>query len=90
LAKADLGLEAAALDLGGWDTHFAQGSVEGSMPRLMQDLAQGLSAFYSDMTDHRDRLSVVVMTEFGRRAYENASLGTDHGHGALMISWAVG
>ena len=85
LAKADLGLEAAALDLGGWDTHFAQGSVDGSMPRLMQDLAQGLSAFYSDMTDQRNRLSVVVMTEFGRRAYENASLGTDHGHGALMM-----
>jgi uncharacterized protein (DUF1501 family) len=85
LAKADLGLEAAALDLGGWDTHFAQGSVEGLMPRLMQDLAQGLSAFYSDMTDHRDRLSIVVMTEFGRRAYDNASLGTDHGHGALMM-----
>ncbi len=85
LAKAGLGLEAAALDLGGWDTHFAQGSVEGLMPRLMQDLAQGLSAFYSDMLDQRDRLSVVVMTEFGRRAYENASLGTDHGHGALMM-----
>jgi len=85
LAKADLGLEAAALDLGGWDTHFAQGSVDGLMPRLMQDLAQGLSAFYSDLTDLRDRLSIVVMTEFGRRAYENASLGTDHGHGALML-----
>jgi uncharacterized protein (DUF1501 family) len=85
LAKADLGLEAAALDLGGWDTHFAQGSVEGLMPQLMQDLAQGLSAFYSDLTDQRNRLSVVLMTEFGRRAYENASLGTDHGHGALML-----
>lgn len=85
LVKADLGLEAAAVDLGGWDTHFAQGSVEGLMPRLMEDLAKGLAALYADLVDHHDRLCVVAMTEFGRRAYENASLGTDHGHGALMI-----
>ena len=85
LIRADLGLEAAALDVGGWDTHFAQGSVDGQMPRLMEDLASGLTAFYTDVIDFHDRVCVVVMTEFGRRAYENASLGTDHGHGALMM-----
>jgi uncharacterized protein (DUF1501 family) len=78
-------LEVAAIDLGGWDTHFAQGVTEGQMPGLMADLAAGLSAFYTEMQDHLSHLSVVVMTEFGRRAYENASLGTDHGHGGVML-----
>jgi uncharacterized protein (DUF1501 family) len=85
LIKADVGLEVAAIDLGGWDTHFAQGATEGQMPGLMSELAAGLSAFHEDMYDHWGRLSVVVMTEFGRRAYENASLGTDHGHGGVML-----
>jgi uncharacterized protein (DUF1501 family) len=85
LVKAEVGLEVAAVDLDGWDTHFAQGVTDGLMPGLMSDLAAGLSAFYEDMYDHLDRLSVVMMTEFGRRAYENASLGTDHGHGGMMM-----
>ena len=85
LTKADVGLEVATLDLGGWDTHFAQGVVTGQMPRLMRELAQALSAFHTDMSSHLGKVSVVVMTEFGRRAYENASLGTDHGHGGLML-----
>ncbi len=85
IIKAEVGLEVAAIDLDGWDTHFAQGVQVGLMPRLMTDLANGLAAFYEEMLDHADKLTVVVMTEFGRRAYENASLGTDHGHGGMMM-----
>lgn len=85
LIKAAIGLEVAAIDLGGWDTHFAQGSTEGLMPGLMAELAQGLAAFHSDLIDHAGRLTVVAMSEFGRRVRENASLGTDHGHGGAMI-----
>ena len=85
IIKAEIGLEVAAIDLDGWDTHFAQGVQSGQMPRLMQNLADGLAAFHAEMIDHADKLTVVVMTEFGRRAYENASLGTDHGHGGLMM-----
>jgi uncharacterized protein (DUF1501 family) len=85
LIKAQIGLEVATIDLDGWDTHFAQGVHQGIMPNLIKDLALGLSAFYADMTDQLKKLTVVVMTEFGRRAYENASLGTDHGHGGMMI-----
>jgi uncharacterized protein (DUF1501 family) len=85
LAKADVGLEVATLDLGGWDTHFAQGALAGQMPRLAQELAQGLAAFHVDLLDQLHRVTVVVMTEFGRRAYENASLGTDHGHGGMIL-----
>ena len=85
IIKAEVGLEVAAIDLDGWDTHFAQGVQTGLMPRLMTDLAEGLAAFHEEMLNHADKLTVVVMTEFGRRAYENASLGTDHGHGGMMM-----
>jgi len=86
LIKSEVGLETTAIDLGGWDTHFAQGVQEGIMPRLLADLSNGLAAFYSDLQNQLKRISLVVMTEFGRRAYENASLGTDHGHGGLMFA----
>jgi uncharacterized protein (DUF1501 family) len=85
LIKSELGLEVAAIDLGGWDTHFAQGSSEGIMANLASELAQGLAALHSDLHYYMRNLTVVVMTEFGRRAHENGSLGTDHGHGSLMM-----
>ncbi len=85
LVKAEVGLEVAAIDLGGWDTHFAQGGSQGLMAGLLSNLAEGLAAVHRDLQDHTDQLSIVVMTEFGRRAHENASLGTDHGHGGIML-----
>ena len=85
LIKAEVGLEISAIDLGGWDTHFAQGSTSGLMPNLMKDLADGLAAFLADMADHMQQLTTVTMSEFGRRASENGSLGTDHGHGSMMM-----
>jgi uncharacterized protein (DUF1501 family) len=85
LIKADIGLEVAALDLGGWDTHFAQGGAEGHMAALLTNLGEGLAALHADLENTIDKVTVVVMTEFGRRVAENASLGTDHGHGGVMI-----
>jgi uncharacterized protein (DUF1501 family) len=85
LIKAEVGLEVACLDLGGWDTHIAQGGSEGLMAGLLADLGTGLAALYADLRDHADRLLVVTMSEFGRRVQENGGLGTDHGHGSLMM-----
>jgi len=85
LIKAEVGLEVSAIDVGGWDTHFAQGSTTGLMPNLMKDLADGLAAFHADMHQHMHQLTTVTMSEFGRRASENGSLGTDHGHGSMMM-----
>ena len=85
LIKAEVGLEVSAIDVGGWDTHFAQGSTTGLMPNLMKDLADGLAAFHVDMFNHMNQLTTVTMSEFGRRASENGSLGTDHGHGSMMM-----
>lgn len=85
LAKADIGLEVACLDLGGWDTHADQGVDQGKMPGLLSTLAAGLSAFYTDMNAHLDNFTLVTMTEFGRRVAENGNGGTDHGHGGVMF-----
>ena len=55
------------------------------MPNLMKDLSDGLAAFHADMHDHMQNLTVVTVSEFGRRVSENGSLGTDHGHGSMMM-----
>jgi uncharacterized protein (DUF1501 family) len=81
LIKAQVGLEVAAIDLGGWDTHFIQGATQGFQAQRAQLLAEGLAAFDADIKEHRSRVTVLVMTEFGRRIQENSSLGTDHGRG---------
>ena len=85
LIKAEVGLEVAAVDLGGWDTHFGQGGSAGLMAGLLADLGQGLAAFYTDLVEQMGHISVVVMSVVGRRVFENASLGTDHGHGSLLL-----
>lgn len=86
LAKARVGLEVACLDLGGWDTHFFQGSTSGLQADLIRQLADGLAAFDKDLGAQRDRVVTLVMTEFGRRTYENSSLGTDHGRGFALFA----
>lgn len=85
LIKANVGLEVACIDIGGWDTHEEQGGAEGQFANLLDDLGRGLAAFYADMADHMAHISVVSMSEFGRRVEENASHGTDHGHGNVMF-----
>jgi len=82
LIKGRVGLEAASIDLDGWDSHFTQGTL---IDPLMSRLALGLVAFRRDLGALLDTTSVVVMTEFGRRVAENASLGTDHGRGSAMM-----
>lgn len=86
LVKARVGLEVACVDLDGWDTHFVQGASDGLQAGLIERLARGLAAFDADLAEYRDRVTVVVMTEFGRRNYENSSMGTDHGRGFAMLA----
>jgi uncharacterized protein (DUF1501 family) len=86
LIKARLGLRVACVDLGGWDTHFFQGSSTGSQAQRIGLLAESLAAFECDLSDHRQRYTVMITTEFGRRVYENASLGTDHGRGFAFMA----
>jgi uncharacterized protein (DUF1501 family) len=86
LIKANMGLEVVCVDLGGWDTHFFQGTTSGLQAESIVELARGLAAFDADLKSYRGRVTTVVMTEFGRRVYENGSLGTDHGRGFAMMA----
>lgn len=88
LIKVGVGLEVACVDLGGWDTHFVQGAASGFQADKIGQLAAGLAAFDADLADHREHVTTVVMTEFGRRIEENSSGGTDHGRG--FAAFALG
>ena len=90
LIKADVGVEVACVDVGGWDTHVAQGGTVGTMASQLTELAEGLAAFYEDLQAQMGNVTVVVMSEFGRRAQENGGLGTDHGHGSMMMALGGG
>jgi uncharacterized protein (DUF1501 family) len=88
LVKARVGLEVACVDLNNWDTHFFQGNAVGAQADRARVLGQGLDAFETDLLAERANVSVLVVTEFGRRIYENSSAGTDHGRGfaAMLLS----
>ena len=85
LIKADVGLEVAFAESGGWDTHVNQGVTTGSFARRATDLAESIAAFWTDLGTHRDDVLVLTMTEFGRTVAENGSGGTDHGHGSCLF-----
>jgi uncharacterized protein (DUF1501 family) len=85
LVRADVGLEFAMTDCGGWDTHVNQGSSKGQLAGTLDDLAQSLAAFATDIGDALPRVCVVTATEFGRTVRENGTKGTDHGHGSVMM-----
>ena len=85
LVNADLGLEAATVDMGGWDLHDSYGSWrQGAMQEQLKVLAEGLAAFHETIQG-RSNVTVVVMSEFGRRLEENSRYGTDHGKGGMMM-----
>jgi uncharacterized protein (DUF1501 family) len=85
LLKSNLGVEAAFTDIGGWDTHQNQGNVEGQLSGRLRDFSQSIAAFWRDMGDEAENITVVTMSEFGRTAHENGTGGTDHGHANAMF-----
>jgi uncharacterized protein (DUF1501 family) len=86
LIKSGLGMEVACLDHGGFDTHVTQGGAKGALADRLTSLAKGLAAFVADLGPERWRkVTVVVLSEFGRRIEENSGAGTDHGHGGIMM-----
>jgi uncharacterized protein (DUF1501 family) len=91
LIKADVGLEVAFTDIGGWDHHVNEvgANVEqGPLANLLRDFASTLAAFHRDLGDRIADVVLVSMSEFGRTARENGNRGTDHGHGSAM--WVMG
>lgn len=85
LLKANLGVEAAFADIGGWDTHQAQGSTQGQLANRLREFAEAIAAFWKDMGQDAEHITLVTMSEFGRTAKQNGTGGTDHGHGNVMF-----
>jgi uncharacterized protein (DUF1501 family) len=89
LIKADVGLEVAFADVGGWDTHVNEVGAKPSVGVLANNLTEfggALAAFYKDLGDRMEDVTVVTMSEFGRTAKENGNRGTDHGHANVMFA----
>ncbi len=85
LLKANLGVEAAFSDVGGWDTHQNQGNASGQLANRLQDFSDSIAAFWQDMGDEAQNITLVTMSEFGRTARQNGTGGTDHGHANAMF-----
>jgi uncharacterized protein (DUF1501 family) len=85
LIKANLGVQVAFADIGGWDHHVNEGSTEGQLSNVLRGFSQALAAFWIDLGDLGEDTVVVTMSEFGRTARENGNRGTDHGHANVMF-----
>jgi len=85
LLKANLGVEAAFSDIGGWDTHQNQGNANGQLANRLKEFSEAISAFWKDMGQEAENVTLVTMSEFGRTARQNGTGGTDHGHANVMF-----
>ena len=85
LTKANVGLEVAFADVGGWDTHANQGAAQGQLATRLDDFARAIAALVADLGDRMEDTVVLTMSEFGRAVNQNGSGGTDHGHGNAMM-----
>jgi uncharacterized protein (DUF1501 family) len=85
LMKANLGVEAAFSDIGGWDTHQNQGNVNGQLANRLREFSEAIAAFWMDMGPDAENVTLVTMSEFGRTARQNGTGGTDHGRANVMF-----
>ncbi|HEV2063366.1 MAG TPA: DUF1501 domain-containing protein, partial [Thermoanaerobaculia bacterium] len=85
LIKADVGVEIAFTDVGGWDTHAGEGGAQGQLANRLKDYAGAIAAFAKDLGSRMADVTLVTMSEFGRTVRENGNRGTDHGHANHML-----
>jgi uncharacterized protein (DUF1501 family) len=85
LVKADVGLEVAFADVGGWDTHVNQGGSTGQLAARLDDFARSIAALVADLGDRMADVTIMTMSEFGRTVRQNGNGGTDHGHASALF-----
>jgi uncharacterized protein (DUF1501 family) len=85
LIKADVGLEVAFADVGGWDTHVNQGASTGQLAARLDDFAKSIAAMVTDLGDRMSDVTIMTMSEFGRTVRQNGNGGTDHGHASALF-----
>jgi uncharacterized protein (DUF1501 family) len=86
LIKTGVGLEIATVSSNGWDHHANQGGAQGDQATKLMDFSSGIEALYKDLGALMSDVTILTISEFGRTAKQNASLGTDHGNAS---SWFV-
>ena len=90
-AVGGVGTEVITVDQGDWDMHTDAGTLEwGDMVRNAADLASSIAAFFADLGPAAERVTLVTLSEFGRRVRENDDYGTDHGFGNVMFVAGAG
>ncbi|MDR7251033.1 uncharacterized protein (DUF1501 family) [Nocardioides sp. BE266] len=91
IVRSGVGAEVITVDQGDWDMHTDLGTVDwGDMRRNAGDLASSIAAFFTDLGPDASRVTLVTLSEFGRRVKENDNYGTDHGFGNVMFVAGAG
>lgn len=91
VVRSGVGTEVVTVDHGDWDMHTDVGNLEwGSMKHNVAEIAGALAAFFTDLGPAADQVTVVCLSEFGRRVGENANWGLDHGYGTVMLLLGAG
>jgi uncharacterized protein (DUF1501 family) len=91
IVRGDVGVEVITVDHGDWDMHTDLGTADhGRMVRNAGELAEAVGAFFTDLGPQADKVTLLTISEFGRRVAENANMGFDHGYGNVMFLAGAG
>jgi uncharacterized protein (DUF1501 family) len=85
MIKANIGVEVAFAEVGGWDTHANQGGANGQLANRFTDFSGSLAALCQDLGDRMNDVVILTMSEFGRTVRQNGNRGTDHGHATCFM-----
>ena len=91
IIRGDVGVEVITVDQGDWDMHSGAGGPDGGwMYDNVRNLAEAIAAFLGDLGTQAPKVTLVTLSEFGRRVQENGDYGTDHGYGNVMFVAGAG
>jgi uncharacterized protein (DUF1501 family) len=85
IIAAQDGPRIAVMEVGGWDTHQGQGTTQGVLAFLLDNLDKGVKAIKDTLGPTWDRTTILFFTEFGRTVAPNGSNGTDHGTASVAF-----
>jgi uncharacterized protein (DUF1501 family) len=87
LIRAGVGVRAIAVDFGGWDHHV---DISWRISNQIEQMSKSIAAFLTDLGSHASRVTIVTLSEFGRRLGENGAAGLDHGYGNAVFAFGAG
>ncbi|MCL3837821.1 DUF1501 domain-containing protein [Aeromicrobium duanguangcaii] len=87
LIRAGVGVRAIAVDFGGWDHHV---DISWRISSQIEQMSKCIAAFLTDLGTHASRVTIVTLSEFGRRLGQNGAAGLDHGYGNAVFAFGAG